>query len=120
MHEALCDADSVRLTPTRDACEVSPVLFVEKPARVLSRDKIARAPDGHVARLRRKLKGVTGESQERAKRATLASTDAGALEAHVCAQITPVRRIERTQLRTDRHRGGTQPRIRSRLQNRSS
>jgi hypothetical protein len=72
---------------------------------VLSRDEIARAPDGHVARLRRKLKGVTGESQERAKRATLASTAAGALEAHVCAQITPVRRIERTQLRTDRHRG---------------
>jgi DNA-binding response OmpR family regulator len=49
------------------------VLFVENPARVLSRDDIARAVqghdwspldrtlDGHVARLRRKLEGVTNE-----------------------------------------------------------
>ena len=57
------------------------VLFVENPARVLSRDELARivlgrewSPldrtlDGHVARLRRKLEGPTDEPRIIQKRA---------------------------------------------------
>ena len=64
------DGELIDLTPTEFRLLV---LFVENPARVLSRDDIARAVqghdwspldrtlDGHVARLRRKLVGVTNE-----------------------------------------------------------